>query len=123
MAIPTPTLYPLNDFSLKLPLKMVDPATGKVVKLLAGTVTFFIATTNSPTATTAHASLTGSATHVGSGDWLIQLDATSLDPTVLAGLFSAQVPPILIIVQPGGFRVFLPLLYAASRPATLIASS
>lgn len=119
--VPTPTLYPLNDFSLLLPLKMVNATTGKVEKVITGTVTFFIATSNTPTAVAADGTLAGSATHVGSGNWLIQLDAAALTAVLLATLF-ASTPPVLIVIQPNGFRVYLPLLYAASRPAILVAS-
>lgn len=110
-------LFPLNDFSVKIPLKDVD-GTGKTIPLITGTVTAFFATSNSPTATTADASLTTTATHVGGGTWLVQFDAAVLDPTLLATLFGATLP-FLIVQKPSGVRVYFDVIYAASRQGTV----
>jgi hypothetical protein len=121
--IPTPTLYPLNDFSMIAPLKAVDAVTGKVIKLISGTVTFFIATSNAPGAVAVNAALDNlSAVHVGSGNWLFQIDGAAMTVAGMASWF-ATLPPFLIIVKPGDIRAFLPLAYAPSKPAVLVASS
>jgi hypothetical protein len=111
-------LFPLNDFAVKAKLKTMDPATGEVGPLLAGTVTGFLATSNGATATAADPSLSVSAVHTGDGIWLVSFDAAALTPTLLDGLF-ASTPPYLIVQQPGGIRVAAPVTYAASRPATV----
>lgn len=111
-------LYPLNDFGVTATLKAVDPATGKSVPLTTGTVSHFISTAYTPTATAADATLAGTATHVGDGKWLISYDAAVLTPTLLATLF-ATATPYLIMQQTGTFRDYAPLVYVASRPATV----
>jgi hypothetical protein len=121
--IPTPTLYPLNDFSMIAALKTIDTNTGKVIKLITGTVTFFIATSNAPGATAVNGALDNlTATHVGGGNWLLQIDGAAMTVSGMATWF-ATLPPFLIIVKPGDIREFLPLAYAASKPATLVAAS
>lgn len=120
--VPTPIIYPLNDFSFIVPLKDVDPATGKVVKLTSGAVTFFLSVTDDPaTATAADAAFAGSATHVGNGNWLIQLDAAALTVAKMETAFAAA-PPFLIIQKPSGFLVNLPLAYQKKKKAVLIAA-
>ena len=111
-------ISPLNDLSIIVILKGVDPATGKAIQLTTGTVTHFIATSNTPTATAADAALSGVATHVGSGKWLISYDAAVLTAALLDTLF-ASVTPYLIIQQPNEFRVYVPLVYLASRSGTV----
>jgi hypothetical protein len=121
--IPTPIIYPLNDINFIVPLKDVDSATGKVVALLAGSVSFFLAITDDPaTATPADAAFQGNATHVGKGNWLIQLDAAALTVAKMETAFAAT-PPFLMIQKPSGFFVNLPLVYQKKRKAVLIAAS
>lgn len=119
--IPTPTLYPLNDFSLIAALKTVNATTGKAEKLLTGTVTFFIATSNSPTAAAVNGTLDNlNAVHVGGGNWLFQIDGGLMTPANMASWF-ATLPPFLIIGKTGDIRAVLPLAYAATKLAKLTA--
>lgn len=120
--IPTPIIYPLNDFSFIVPLKDVDPADGKVKPLLTGTVTFFLSVTDDPaTAVAADPAFAGSATHVGKGNWLIQLDAAVMTVAKMETAFAAA-PPFLMIQKPSGFLVNLPLAYQKKKKAVLIAA-
>jgi hypothetical protein len=120
--VPTPIISPLNDFSFIVPLKDVDPTTGKVVALTTGTVTFFLAITDDPAAATpADAAFQGNATHVGKGNWLIQLDAAVMTVAKMEAAFAAT-PPFLMIQKPSGFFVNLPLIYQKKKKAVLIAA-
>lgn len=109
------TLYPLNDFAKFLRPKDIDSATGEVAPLTTGIVTAFLATAFGPTATAAHASLSVPAIHLTNGKWLVFIDASVLDPTLLDTLFSTT-PPYLIVQYPSGFRVYYSGEYQASRP-------
>lgn len=110
------SLYPLNDFAMFAKLKDISSSTGAVSNLTTGTVSFFIATSNAPDAEEADATLSGSATHVSNGKWLVFLDASVLDPTLLDSLF-ATATPYLILQYSNGFRVYHELAYTASRQA------
>lgn len=116
MTAPPITLYPLNDFLVKVSLRTVDSVTGIETPLTTGTVTAFLSTGNGPTATAADASLSVSATHIGKGVWLIAIDAAVLTPTLLDPLF-ASATPYLIVQQTGGVRVYAAVTYTTSRPA------
>lgn len=111
-------LYPLNDFNVTVTLKYVDN-TGAILPLTTGVTSFFLATTNAPTATTADATLAGTAVHIGAGVWLIQIDAAVLTAALLATLF-ATLPPQLIVQQPNGVRGYATLAYVPSRPMTIL---
>lgn len=116
--MPTPiNLYPLNDLSLLVTLKYVDSA-GAIQPLTTGVVSHFLATTNTPTATQADATLQGTATHINNGQWLIQYDAAVLTAALLATLFASQTP-YLIVQQPNGVRGYVTLTYVPSRPITV----
>ena len=112
-------LYPLNDLNLVVTLKYVD-AQGAIQPLDTGPISFFLATSNLPTATQADATLAGNATHLatGSGQWLIQLDAAVLTYALLNGLF-ASVPPVLIVQSANNVRGYATLAYVPSRPMTI----
>lgn len=112
-------LYPLNDLALTVKLQDINPATGVKSPLTVGTVTAFLATSDSPTAVAADGTLSMSATHIGSGKWLVFFDATVLTPALLATHF-ASTPPVLIVVYPSGIRAYLTLEYQPSRPGTLV---
>jgi hypothetical protein len=117
----TPTsynLYPLNDFTLSVSLKDVDPTSGSVVPLTSGTVTAFLATSKTASATAADPTLSVLATSIGGGKWLIAIDAAALTPTLLDTLF-ASTSPFLIVQQPGNLRVFVPLTYVPQKPGIL----
>jgi Na+-transporting methylmalonyl-CoA/oxaloacetate decarboxylase beta subunit len=112
-------LYPLNDLNLVVTLKFVD-VDGSTKPLDTGPISFFIATSNLPTATAADPALSGTAVHLatGSGQWLIQLDASVLTYSLLNGLF-ASVPPVLIVQSTNNVRGYAPLTYVPSRPMTI----
>lgn len=110
------TLYPLNDFSVKVKLREINPTTGVVSPLTTGTVTAFLATSDAPTAGAADPALEMTPTHLGGGVWLIFFDATVLTAALLATHFAAT-PPVLVVVQPGGIRTANAISYAAARPA------
>jgi hypothetical protein len=121
----TNPLYPLNDFIRTLLLETVDPATGVTSPVDAGTVTGFLATSNNPTATAAHATLEVTGTYIGGangfedGTWLFEIDAVDLTATLLDTLFG-DVTPYFIVQMVGGVRVYEKLKYVAARPAALV---
>jgi hypothetical protein len=112
------TLYTANDFAAKVRLRTMDPVTGVVTPLTTGTVSAFFSLSNGPGAVAADPALTMSATHLGDGVWFIFFDAGILTAPLLDPLFAAS-PPYLIVEQPGGVRVYAPVTYAPSRPATV----
>jgi hypothetical protein len=116
MTAPPLTLYALNDFFVKTKLFAGNPTTGAVTPLTAGTVTAFLATSNTASATAADPALSMSPTHLGDGVWLIFFDAAVLTTALLDPLFGST-PPYLIIQQPGGLRVYAPVTYTTARPA------
>lgn len=115
------TLYPSNDLAVTVTLEDIDSITGVKSPLTTGTVTAFIASSNSPTATAADPSLSVSAVHTNNpaGKWLVFFDATVLAPGLLDTLFSAAVP-YLIVEQSGGVRAYVEMEYVASRPGTVV---
>jgi hypothetical protein len=118
--MPAPiNLYPLNDLNLVVTLKFVD-VDGSIKPLDTGPISFFLATSNLPTATQADAALAGNAVHLaaGSGQWLIQLDAAVLTFSLLNGLF-ASVPPVLIVQSANNVRGYATLAYVPARPMTI----
>lgn len=111
------SLYPANNLWLGVILRTVDPTTGALTPLATGTVVAFLATSNSPTATAADASLNATVSYIGqNGLWLVQFTGAQLDPTLLNTLFSATTPYV-IVQQVGTTRIAQQLSYAASRPA------
>lgn len=115
-------LWPLNDLTTIVALQNVAVVAGQSAKMvpdLTGPVSAFLALSILPTATVAEASLVATVTHVGKGNWLIHFDATILLPALLASLFANAVPYI-IIVQTNGTRSYVPLVYEASRLATVV---
>lgn len=118
-------LYPSNDFVRTLLLETVHAVTGVTTPVTTGTVTGFLATSSSPTATAADPSLEVSGVYVGgangydAGTWLFEIDADDLTPTLLATLF-ATATPHFIVKMDGAIRVYEKLKYTASRPATLV---
>jgi hypothetical protein len=113
------TFYAANDFIPAVTILDVDNA-GAEVPVTTGTVTAFLATSNSPTATAADPSLSVSATYTGAdGVWLAKFDKTVMLSTLLDAKFPAGVTPYLIVENTTGVRAFVKCRYKASRPATL----
>ena len=78
-----PKLYPLNDFAMFAKIPDISSTTGAITYVETGTVTAFIATSDSPTATAAHASLTMNPGFVDAyNQWLVFFDASVLTPAV-----------------------------------------
>lgn len=118
MAFP---LSPLNDFSLEWKLKTLDmtpgsSTLGKLIPLTTGTVSAFLATSNSPTATAADPTLTVVCTHVGSGKWISSWNADVLTPTLLETLFAAATP-YAICVAAGDVRKYAECEYVPAAAA------
>lgn len=108
----TPKLSPLNRFGVKVSLVADDET-----PLTVGTVTAFIADSNSPTAVALDESLTVSAVHLGAGIWRVFIPKERLTVATLDAAFGdGQATPYLILDAPGN-RVYLQLKYHPSRPA------
>lgn len=112
------SIYPLNDFAMFVKLYDINSTTGAKTPLTSGSVTAFLATTNTPTATSADPSLSVSCVHVGSGKWLVFFDASLLTASLMDSLFGST-PPFLIVQYPDGVRAYIELEYQASRPGTI----
>lgn len=108
------TLYPLNDFCVIVRLQKINQSTGERTPLTSGTVTAFLATSEAPTATPAHATLEMTPVHIENGKWLVFFDASVLTAALLASLFSGT-PPFLIVQETYGTRTFARLAYSASK--------
>lgn len=121
MSTVIPTLSPLNDLALSVVLKDVDPTTGATSLVTTGSVSAFLATSNSPTATVADSTLNATVNYSGAGGkWIVTIDASVLTASLLASLF-ASATPYMIIVRASGVRVYVELAYLASRAATVTA--
>jgi hypothetical protein len=110
-------LYPLNDLTVRVTLKVVSPLTGQITPLTGASVTGFLATSNLPTATAADPTLSVSATEIGMGVYLVAFSGVLLTASLLATLFTT-VTPYLIVQEPTDVRVYAQLAYSPSRPAT-----
>lgn len=112
-------LYPLNDLALELTLKTVDASTGAVSVLSSGTVTGFLSTSNSPTATAADASLVATVNYSTTKQkWIVTIDAAILTASLLNTHFAAATP-YLILESANNFRGYVTLTYSASRAITV----
>lgn len=109
------TLYPLNDFAKYVKLRDISSVTGIVSPLTTGTVTAFLSTGNTPSATAADPSLSMPAVHQSAGKWLVFFDASVLTDALLQTHF-ANTPPYLIIEYANGFRVYFTGEYSETRP-------
>lgn len=111
-----PELSPLNDFIFSIPVKDIDAA-GSEIPVTTGTVSAFLATSNSPTDDAADESLRATLSYTGAGGiWLGRFDAATLTAELLDSKF-ANTAPYLIVQMTGGFRVYEKLKYVASRKA------
>lgn len=112
----TVDVSPLNDLALTLRLKDVDPATSALIPLTSGAVSAFFAIDSDPATTAFDAALTVSATHVGGGKWLVPFDAAAITIARYDSLFG-HAAPVIVILLPSGFRVYISLNGVRSRPA------
>lgn len=119
----TPTeivLNPKNDFGFFATLWSINLTTGAKTPLTTGSVSVFLATSDDPTAGPADATLTGTATHVGNGKWLIFVDATKLgDVALLDSLFLAGGAVYVVLEQTNNIRAALPVPYVRNRDIVL----
>lgn len=120
----TNPLSPLNDFTRTVLLEDVDAVTGVITPVTTGTVTGFLATSNSPTAVAADPALSVSGVYIGGangyedGTWLLEIDAAALTPTLLDSLF-ASVTPYFIVSRANAVRRYEKLKYTPALAATL----
>lgn len=113
-------LYPSNDISFLVALYDIPGTTGVRSVLTSGTVTAFLATSNLPTATAADPTLTTTATYIAArGKWLVGFLGSALTPTLLNSLFAAVTPYCILTVNSTDIRVYVEMVYTASRPATV----
>lgn len=113
-------LWPLNDLALELTINTVSPTTGATTVLTSGTVTGFLATTASPTATAADPSLQATVNFSATKrKWIVTMDAALLTASLLATHFAATGTAYLILQSANNVRGYLPLTYSASREITL----
>lgn len=109
-----PVVYPLNDFAFIATLK-VPNSLGVLVALESGTPSAFLAVSDSPTATAADATLVMTPTYTGAGGkWLVAFDASVLTAALLATLYAATTPYV-IIAFPNSIRVAVECAYLASK--------
>lgn len=136
------TYIALNDYTVHVPIHYNHATTGTKTPLTAGTVTGFLATTRSKTATAAHAALSASLVHVGgnpkstgsnvtfdSGTWQFTLDAQlgqagadddAKDAAALAIIEAAAAVTgqlYLIVKAPGNIRRWVQVPYKSDQPA------
>lgn len=117
-------LNPLNDFTRKVKLQIVDTNSdsatfGKLIPLTTGTPVAFLATSADPDAEAADATLQVDCEHIGKGIWLAHFDAEILTVELLDSLFNGEVPetPYLIVFAEGDVRAYEELEYERSREA------
>ncbi|MDB4914687.1 MAG: hypothetical protein JWM95_2331 [Gemmatimonadetes bacterium] len=118
-------IYADNPLVLEVDLKYIDRADGREKPLTSGTVTAFLATSNSATAAATDPNLTVSCTTYGTqGKWLAsfasgQLAFSKLDRIFGTGVQTPAPTPYLILVVENGPRVYVECAYHASKPALL----
>src|SRR5690349_12280123 len=122
-------LNPLNKLFRTVLIEDVSGTTGATIPVVSGTLTAFLATSNSPTATAADGTLSVSGTHVGVsvpdathpfplGTWLIEIGGNALSVALLDSLFTTATP-YLIVVYNDLDRVYEKLKYKRTRKADL----
>jgi hypothetical protein len=113
-------LTPLRDLTLEVVAKNYVASGTSIAQtpITSGAMSAFLATSNSPTASAADASLVGTCTHVGTGHWLVTFDAAILTASLLATHFAAATPYCIVQI-PSEFRDYVTLTYRASAPATI----
>jgi hypothetical protein len=118
---------PLNDFTRHVLLEQVNGSTGATEAVTTGTVTGFIATSNTVDATTADASWSVAGTYIGGangfvdGTWQFAIDAAviTLAKCTTAGFVAGTATPYFIVQKDSAFRVVEKLKYTAVRNATV----
>jgi hypothetical protein len=116
--MPAPSLFPLNDLAFLVTLYTINPTTAAKEKITSGTVTAFLAAANTPTATAADPTLTGTVAYVSAkGRWLVTFDGAALTAALLASSFGSATP-YLIVEKAGDVRIAIELAYTATRSIT-----
>jgi hypothetical protein len=109
-------LAPLNDFVWTAKVVLRSATTGAEEAVTTGTVTGFLATTNTSSATTAEATWSVSGVYIGgangfdAGTWMFQLDAAVLTAALLATHFTTATP-YFIVTRTNGVRQWYRLRY------------
>lgn len=120
----TNPLAPLNDFVRTVLIEEVDAVTGVITPATTGSVTGFLATSNDPTATTAHANFSVAGVYIGgangfaAGTWLFAIDAAALTAALLDQYFATAVP-YFIVSRVGAIRRYEKLAYKPALAATI----
>jgi hypothetical protein len=122
-------LVPLNDFTVHVPIHYNHATTGTKTPLTTGTVTGFISTSKTSSATAADATLEASLVYVGgnpietgssvnhaAGTWQFQLDAAVLTLALLEQHF-ANATPYLIVKSDNNIRRWKALNYVPNLAA------
>lgn len=122
-------LAPLQDL-VRWVGPVYESVSGTLTPVTTGTVTGFLATTNTSSATAADASLSATLTHVGGnadglggthaqGTWEFVLDASALTLALLNTHFAATGVAYLIVKRDNAFRVWERLEYVTSLQAEI----
>lgn len=117
-------ISPLNDFVATMILENVASDTGVVTAISSGTITGFLATSDSPDATAADANWSVSGTYIGgandyeAGTWMWQIDAAVLTYALMEAAFGSSKKAYFIVQKTNDKRVVKKLRYRAVRYAT-----
>ena len=117
----TKTISPANDYVEYILLEDTDPETGVVGPVTSGTITGFLSTSNSSTATAIDPSLSVTGVYVGgannydAGTWMFIIDAT----VITAALIGGKGTIFFIVQKPGAVRVYRKLKVLDARPAEI----
>ena len=117
----TKTISPGNDYEDFILLEETDATTGVVGPVTSGTVTGFLAATNSSTATAIDESLSVTGVYVGgangydAGTWMFVIDAT----VITAALIGGKGTIYFIVQKAGAVRVYRKVKVLDARPAEI----
>lgn len=111
----TPKLHPLNDLPLLVTISTVNAA-GRLIPFTASTsMRAFLATSDTPTATAADATLNTVPTYTGAGGkWMVTFNKALLTPSLLNTHFASAVP-YCIVENDEDVRVAIRLEYAPTK--------
>lgn len=137
----TEILYALNDFDYSVLLEDINQLTSHREPVTTGLVKAWLVAAASEDAAAlvelVDAVVPATCAHVGVdpiidpedkplGTWLIHIDRDTLDRTTLDAAYpssSTTIKPYLVLDDPAGARVILPLAYKRSRKAVVAAAA
>jgi hypothetical protein len=111
------TLYPDNDWGMKVKLNDISLTTAEKDALTSGTITATWHVTRG--GSIAHASLTTTLIYIEDNVWLLFFDATLLPDSLIDPLFTTAATADLCVTFPGGFKVWSTVPYARYREAVI----